>query len=149
VLRPQAPRTVSRSAPGDPHCRAPPESPSHRAAFERWRALRGMPREGTPHLALDPARKGPDSSVLALRYGDVVEELVVWQKLRTTDSARRAVAEMERLGVPLSRGITVDEPGLGGGVIDALEDLGVHVRPFNGGQTPTRRGQEAFRKPSR
>jgi hypothetical protein len=108
-----------------------------------------MPREGTPHLALDPARKGPDSSVLALRYGDVVEELVVWQKLRTTDSARRAVAEMERLGVPLSRGITVDEPGLGGGVIDALEDLGVHVRPFNGGQTPTRRGQEAFRKPSR
>lgn len=116
------------------------------AAFDRWRALRETRREGLPELALDIARKGPDSSVLAVRYGDVVEELIVWNKLRITDLAERVVIEMERLGVPLGHGVTCDEPGVGGGCIDVLEDLGVRVRCYNGGETPsTPKAQEKFR----
>ena len=84
------------------------------------------------------------SSVMAVRCGDAIEELIVWEKLRTTDSAKRVVVEMERLGLSRGFGITVDEPGLGGGVIDALEALGVTVRPYNGGRTASRRGQERF-----
>jgi phage terminase large subunit len=103
------------------------------------------PRRPTvTHLSLDPARLGPDASVLAVRCGDTVEQLLVWGQLRTTDSARRVVAEMERLGVPLDIGIVVDEPGMGGGVVDALIDLGVRVRPYNGVRPPTRRGQETY-----
>ena len=81
---------------------------NHRA-LDRWRAVRGKPHEGLPQLALDPARKGPDSSVLAVRYGDVLEELIVWNKAKTTESAARVVLEMKRLSVPLSHGVTVDE----------------------------------------
>jgi hypothetical protein len=97
-------------------------------------------------LALDPARKGPDSSVLAVRYGDVLEELIVWNKARTTESADRVVLEMKRLGVPLTHRVTVDEPGVGGGVVDALHRMGVCVREYNGGSTPsTPKAQEKFR----
>ena len=116
------------------------------AAFERWRALRGTRHEGLLHLALDPARKGPDSSVLAVRYGDVLEELIVWNKARTTESADRVVLEMKRLGVRLTHGVTVDEPGVGGGVVDALHRMGVCVREYNGGSTPsTPKAQKKFR----
>lgn len=116
------------------------------AAFDRWRAARGKRHEGLPYLALDPARKGPDSSVLAVRYGDVLEELIVWNKARTTESADRVVLEMQRLGVPLSHGVIVDEPGVGGGVIDALQRMGVRVREYNGGATPsTPKAQAKFR----
>jgi hypothetical protein len=34
--------------------------------------------------------------------------------------------------------LTVDEPGLGGGVLDKLKELGVRVIPYNGGRTPSK-----------
>jgi hypothetical protein len=71
-------------------------------------------------LALDPARYGPDSSALAVRRGDVVEEIVIWNKLSTVETAGRVLVEMDRLGLPKGHGVTVGEPGLGGGVIDVL-----------------------------
>jgi phage terminase large subunit len=128
------------------------------AAVARWHASERMPCGRRPsltldpsrpgrervRLTLDPSRMGPDSTAMAVRYGEAIEELIVWQHLRTTDSARRVVEEMARLGVPREDGIVVDEAGVGGGVVDALEDLGVTVRPYNGGRSPTRRGQETF-----
>ena len=45
--------------------------------------------------------------------------------------------EMKRLGVPLTHGVTGDEPEGGGGVIDSLLRLGVRVREYNGGATPS------------
>jgi len=103
------------------------------AASERWAT---RPREGEVALALDPARYGPDASVLAVRRGAAIEELVIWNKLSTVETAGRVVVEMDRLGVPKSHGVTVDEPGLGGGVIDVLREMGVETRGFNGGATP-------------
>jgi hypothetical protein len=56
------------------------------------------------------------------------------------------ILEMKRLGVPLSHGVTVDEPGVGGGVIEALQRMGVSVREYNGGTTPsTPKAQLKFR----
>ena len=119
------------------------------AAWERWRELQAMPRGGLPMLTLDPARKGPDSSVLAVAYEEgelvVLEELNVWNKLGAVDLASRVLGVMERLSLPRSHGVTVDEPGLGGGVCDVLEAMGVRVHEFNGGRPPSARGQAHFR----
>jgi hypothetical protein len=125
------------------------------AANDRWRALRGTAPQGRPVFALDPARYGPDSSVLAVRYGELVEELVTWNKLGTVETAGRVVVEMERFGLPrpldpltvasenlanwrASYTLTVDEPGLGGGVVDVLRELKLRVVPYNGGRTPSK-----------
>jgi phage terminase large subunit len=115
-----------------------------RAANERWQALRGQPKQEPPYFALDPARYGPDSSVLAVRYGDLLEELVTWNKLGTVETAGRVVVEMERYGVsraapPDGYTLTVDEVGLGGGTVDVLREMQLEVRAYNGGRTPAAR----------
>jgi hypothetical protein len=108
------------------------------AANERWTArLRGLNGD-TVVLALDPALYGPDFTALAVRRGDVVEEVVTWSKLSTVETAVRAVVELDRLGLSKDHGVTVDEPGLGGGVIDVLKEMGVRPRGYNGGATPLR-----------
>jgi hypothetical protein len=132
------------------------EHPRERGVIGRdelleWQSLRGQPRQGSPEFALDPARYGPDSSVLAVRHGDVVEELITWNKLGTVETAGRVVAEMERFGitrmdaltVPLSGPVvsyhlTVDEVGLGGGAVDVLREMRIRVQAYNGGRTPHR-----------
>ena len=107
-----------------------------RAANERWLALpRGL-NGGRVDIAVDPARFGPDSSALAVRYGDVVEEIVTWNKLSTVETAARVLVELDRLGLAKDHGVTVDEPGLGGGVIDVLEEMGARVWAYNGGKPP-------------
>jgi hypothetical protein len=134
------------------------------AANDRWRALRGDGRfriaSGAGHwrFALDPARFGPDSSVLAVRSGDVLEELVSWSRLDTVETAWRVLAQMERFGIvwpvkmhtltipcgpPHSQAsytLTVDEPGLGGGVLDKLKELGVRVIPLQWRPHPIKAG---------
>jgi hypothetical protein len=106
------------------------------AANERWAARpRGL-NGGDVGLALDPARYGPDFSALAVRCGDVVEEIVTWSKLSTVETAARVVVEMDRLGLSKDHAVTVDEPGLGGGVIDVLKEMGVRTWGYNGGAVP-------------
>jgi hypothetical protein len=73
----------------------------------------------------------------------VVEEIVTWSKLSTVETAARVVVEMDRLGLSKDHGVTVDEPQLGGGVIDVLKEMGVRPRGYNGGATPLR--QTKFR----
>lgn len=106
------------------------------AAQERWRALPRGPKEGEIVPAVDPARYGPDFSALAVRYGDVVEEVITWSKLGTVDTAGRVLVELDRLGLPRDFSVTVDSPGLGGGVIDALEAMGGRPWDYNGGLPP-------------
>jgi phage terminase large subunit len=125
------------------------------AANQRWQALRSRPRLGRPEFALDPARYGPDSSVLAVGYGDAIEELVTWSKLGMVETAGRVVAEMERFGVTRMDArtvdcadpgwrhvggytLTVDEVGLGGGAVDVLREMRIRVNAYNGGRSPDR-----------
>ena len=68
------------------------------AANEHWATLPRGFHGGDVDLALDPARYGPDSSALAVRFGDVVEEIVTWNKLSTVETAARVLVEMDRLG---------------------------------------------------
>ena len=107
-----------------------------RAANERWLArppgLSGDPIE----ISLDPARFGVDFSALCVRSNEVVEEIVTWSKLSTVETAARVLVELDRLGLPKNHRVTVDEPGLGSGVIDILQEMGGRPVPYNGGKPP-------------
>lgn len=89
--------------------------------------------EAIPHhyvLGCDPARLGPDRSVLCIRRGPVVQEFVEWQHLDTMASAERVQAEVRGLlatydarhGGGAVASVHVDEIGLGGGVLDRLKE---------------------------
>jgi phage terminase large subunit len=130
------------------------------AAAERWTA-KTLEEQATGQevvAALDPARYGPDTSVLALRQGPILRELVAWSKLDTMETTGRVIETLrsrgieapERVEVPDElRGWTrvpfqwsnaseviVDEVGLGAGVADRLREQGYRVAGFNGGRAP-------------
>jgi len=81
-------------------------------------------------LGCDPARLGPDRTVVCLRQGPVVREFVGWRGLDTMQTADRVQMVCRRLLTgyqPDGRGggvdaVYVDEIGLGGGVLDRLRE---------------------------
>lgn len=92
-----------------------------------------------PLLAVDPARFGPDSTVLAIRQLDTVVELVAWRRADTMETVAKIVEVAERYGIQPDRKwgwIVVDAVGVGGGVVDRLRELGYPVSAFNGGHRP-------------
>lgn len=112
-----------------------------RAAFARYEARTLAESMDPPVLALDPARYGPDASALAVVRGRVVERLLTWRGTSLVETADRVMAlgrELEATErhhrAPMAY---VDEPGLGGGVIDLLRARGYPVRAFNGGAQPS------------
>jgi hypothetical protein len=104
----------------------------HRREF-RLEAARAV-----PIIAVDPARYGPDYTVLAVRRGPVLQEIVAWGQVSTMETVGRLQAELRRVGVlPDGSGyVIVDEVGLGAGVLDRLKEIGYryHAYPFNGGR---------------
>ena len=57
--------------------------------------------------------------------------LVIWTKSSTVDTAKRVLVELDRLGLPKTHSFTVNEPGVGGGVLDALREMGATARGYN------------------
>jgi hypothetical protein len=76
------------------------------------------------------ARFGDDRSVLAIRDGDVLVDLMKWEKLDTQQLAAR-VTEVANSRKPDA--IFVDGVGVGGGVVDRLRMLNMRVIEVNGG----------------
>lgn len=80
-------------------------------------------------LGVDPARLGPDRSVVCIRQGPVVRSFVHWSRQDTMQTADRIEAEVRRLledYTPQREGggveaVYVDEVGVGGGVLDRLQ----------------------------
>jgi hypothetical protein len=92
-----------------------------------------MPDEGQYVLGLDPARYGMDETIIAVRRGMKLVELKAYRGadlMETTGHVMRLRAE---LGTQNVQAIVVDEPGIGGGVIDRLVEQQVKVVAFNGG----------------
>jgi len=89
-------------------------------------------RRGTRPIlfGLDVARFGDDRSVLAIRDGDVLVDLMKWEKLDTQQLAAR-VTEVANSRKPDA--IFVDGVGVGGGVVDRLRMLNLRVIEVNGG----------------
>jgi phage terminase large subunit len=114
-----------------------------RAAFDRHDARQKpatfedyLERSAEPAhvvLGVDVARYGADHSVAAIIRGPHVESLSTWHGASTTDSADRVLNIARSLTTRLARPrIVVDEPGLGGGLIDVLRKEGWDVIAFNG-----------------
>jgi hypothetical protein len=82
-------------------------------------------------LSLDPARFGPDASVLVVMQGPVVREILSWTKKGLNETTGRVLTKLDEVGSAI---VVVDEPGLGGGVIDRLKEQGVDVVAYNGGR---------------
>ena len=88
-------------------------------------------------LVMDPARKGGDETVLGtFRRGHCLE-LKAWPVTSTeqcVDILKDKTDALEAQGYRVAR-IIVDEPGVGGGVIDTGKRRGLPISEYNGGVT--------------
>jgi hypothetical protein len=107
------------------------------AAFDRHDARLPPIIPVVPTLALDVARFGPDASVLADVREAIVESLTTWRGASITESAARLLQPAKFFECRLWRPkLVVDEPGLGGGLIDIVRQAGWECIAFNGAATP-------------
>ena len=86
-------------------------------------------------LGVDVARFGVDRSVIMVRRGDVVVDVRVFHGFANTAVAGAVIAAVRDRS---PRQITVDETGLGSGVVDILREQGQPVYGFNGSAAPLR-----------
>lgn len=104
------------------------------AANERWYAQQEAARL-TPldALGIDVARYGEDATVFAHRHGNTITELRKYGKISTMETVGYTVGIME---VQTSAYCVVDEVGVGGGVVDRLNEIGLTSRtvPFIAGE---------------
>jgi hypothetical protein len=101
------------------------------AAIARWHDWneRGRPQEGNPRrvLGVDVARYGEDSTSIALRRGNAVEELRSYRysdTMETTGYVTALLSQSTDIAV-------VDVIGVGAGVVDRLRELQKPCIPFN------------------
>ncbi len=94
-----------------------------------------------PVWGLDVARFGADSSVLAIRHGNAITELISWKGLSLMELTGRVVDRYNGL-IPRQRPteILVDSIGLGAGVVDRLQELDLPVRGINVGEASAMSG---------
>ena len=87
---------------------------------------------------LDVARFGSDATALCKRQGPIVTELRSWRGLDLMQTTGRIVAEYEALA-PSKRPteILVDSIGVGSGVVDRLQELGLPVHGVNVAESPS------------
>lgn len=88
-------------------------------------------------IVMDVARQGADETVLALFRGGHLISMRVWAKTSTVqceDIVIEAIRSIRASGCTVER-VIIDEPGVGGGVVDGLRRRDVVVTPYNGGET--------------
>jgi hypothetical protein len=102
-----------------------------RLAQERWAAA---PRPGPPMTAMgvDVARGGDDRTVLAMRYGNWIDELRTYPGASTPDGP--AVAALALVDRRDKATINVDVVGVGTSVYDHLRGVTEGVVPINGAE---------------
>lgn len=108
------------------------------ASPARWRKLEPRAGGASPVAAVDPARFGPDATCVCVRWGPCVPDLMLLQgETSTTEVASwvRALLSDARLREDGGT-VVVDEVGLGGGVLDRLDEAGWPAAGFNGGRSP-------------
>lgn len=86
-------------------------------------------------FGVDVARFGSNKSVISVRKGDAITEIIAWQGARITDSVRRIVAAAQEHRPSL---MIVDDIGVGGGLFDLLVEAGLPVVGYNAGARAAR-----------
>jgi len=92
-----------------------------------------------PVWGVDVARFGDDRSALCKRKGNVVlEKVKTWQNLDTMQLAGTIVREWDQTEIDdRPHEILVDVIGIGAGVVDRLDELGLPVRGVNVAESPS------------
>ena len=89
-------------------------------------------------LVMDVARFGGDETTLgAYRQGMPCTDIKAWAKTSTeqcVDILVDAHRYWTALGIRVER-IIIDEPGVGGGVVDSARRMNLPITPYNGGET--------------
>jgi hypothetical protein len=91
----------------------------------------------------DPSRFGDDENVIYVMVQTTsviyIEKEIILEHKSTMDTAGRLSATRKLMG---AQAIGVDVIGIGGGVVDALNDLGEQVIPINSSAKPTSETQQ-------
>ena len=88
-------------------------------------------------IACDPARHGSDETVIVVREGNCARIVRAYQGRDTTYTAGAIMdAKRELSARGMDCVVVVDEPGIGGPLIDQLRAQGVRAQAFNGGGRP-------------
>jgi hypothetical protein len=120
------------------------------AALNKWEEISTQKEEVEQYvlncIACDVARKGDDRTVIGLKFVKdedkeetreviftIVEDCV---KLKTTETSGLLKEWCDRIK-DRDVSIKVDDIGVGGGVVDQLEDDGYNVIPVNNAESPT------------
>jgi phage terminase large subunit len=95
---------------------------------------RDLPRGEPVELACDVARFGSDETVIAVRHGQRAGSSQTYSKRDTMETAGHLIHHAAYHGATR---VSVDEGGLGGGVVDRLREqrLPFEVEAFNGAQS--------------
>lgn len=92
------------------------------------REVAAVPDTAPVVMALDPARAGENRCVVAIKQGGVLVKIEDWYHPDTTHS----VGMMVRLAAEwLPESVLVDEPGMGGPILDQMNEQGLPVLAFN------------------
>ncbi len=110
----------------------PLTTPNHPLPADDWALTTAA---GPLVLGVDPARFGPDRSVVLVRRGSRVEDIRVYPSINTTGLAG-VVANLYHELHPDR--INIDEVGVGVGVVDNLREQGIPVHGVNGSLPPQR-----------
>jgi len=99
-----------------------------------------LPRTRRPLIAADIARFGEDETVIMRREGGWVRTYRAHHKADTMTTTGHIVNAMRDIDDEQGKNdwvsAVVDVPGVGGGVVDRLVELGLPVIPYNGGEAP-------------
>ena len=91
----------------------------------------------TVTISMDVARMGADETVLAVLRRNCLVKMKTWAKTTTNQCEDILMEEKifwESQGIHVSR-IIIDEPGIGGGVVDGARRRGLNVTPYHGGES--------------
>lgn len=83
-------------------------------------------------LSMDVARFGGDETVLACLRGGHCLWMKTWPKTSTNECIDILYEHHRQSDIPVAR-IIVDEPGVGGGVVDGARRVGLAITPYHGG----------------
>jgi hypothetical protein len=101
---------------------------------------RSLPRTRRPLIAADIARFGEDETVIMRREGGWLRTYCAHHKADTMTTTGHIVNAMRDIDDKQGKNdwvsAVVDVPGVGGGVVDRLVELGLPVIPYNGGEAP-------------
>lgn len=86
-------------------------------------------------MAADIARFGDDKTAIPLFYGNILEGIELYSKLRAGEIADIIIHKINHFSIDVSK-VGIDAIGIGSGTVDSLHEKGYFVYEINSGDSP-------------